>query len=106
MAVRSVCGVPLLSIAGDLLVALGTMLVINGLVAGRIGLDSALTVLNNELAALPLALSKILGITTYLGIPPDLPFYTAGLGCLLILLGGLLCLPRPKRNLFAILCIL
>jgi hypothetical protein len=89
IAVRSAYGIPRLSMVGDLLIALGAMLVINGLAAGQIGLDSALTALNNELAVMPLALSKILGITTHLGIPPNLPFYTAGIGGFLVLLGGL-----------------
>ena len=89
MGIRSAYGIPRLPIVGDLLIALGAMLVINGLEAGRIGLDSALTALNNEMAIMPLALSKILGITTHLGIPADLPFYAAGFGGFLILLGGL-----------------
>ncbi|MEJ2354187.1 MAG: hypothetical protein P8Y03_30810, partial [Anaerolineales bacterium] len=90
-------GIPTLSVAWDLLIALGTMLVINGLVAGRIGLDSALTALNNEMAVMPLALSKILGITTHLGIPADLHFYAAGSGSLLILIGGLFHLFGQKQ---------
>lgn len=42
MATRSAYGIPRLSTAGNLLIALGTVLVINALVAGRAGLDSAL----------------------------------------------------------------
>jgi hypothetical protein len=39
------------------------------------GLESALTAFNNQMALLPLGLSKILGITVHLGIPTEIPLY-------------------------------
>jgi hypothetical protein len=39
---------------------------------------------------LPLGLSRILGITTHLGIPPELPIYMMMAGAVFLTLGGLL----------------
>ena len=39
---------------------------------------------------LPLGLSRILGITTHLGIPPELPIYLMAVGALFLAVGGLL----------------
>jgi hypothetical protein len=39
------------------------------------GLEKSLTALNNELLVLPAGLSKIMGITTHLGIPLELPVW-------------------------------
>jgi hypothetical protein len=83
-----------LSTLGNLMAALGVMLVINGLLGSLIGLDPALASVNNEMAVLPLALSKILGITTHLGIPPDLPFYAAGFGAVLVIIAAALSASR------------
>jgi len=47
---------------------------------GTIGLQRALTTWNDQMALLPWGLSRILGITVYLGIPASLPWYAAGLG--------------------------
>ena len=55
-----------------------------------IGLESALTRWNDELAVLPWGLSRILGITVYLGIPSSLPLIVAGVGVVLTVLGLLL----------------
>jgi len=55
-----------------------------------IGLESALTRWNDELAVLPWGLSRILGITVYLGIPSSLPLIVAGVGVVLTILGLLL----------------
>lgn len=66
-----------------------------GLVAA-IGLERALTVWNDQLALLPWGLSRILGITVYLGIPASLPLYAAGFGLILLAVGGLLTLPRRE----------
>ncbi len=72
---------------GRLLAAAGTpVLVLGGLVA-VIGLETALTAWNDQLALLPWGLSRILGITTYLGIPTELPVYAAVLGAILLLAG-------------------
>ena len=47
---------------------------------GAIGLEDALTTWNDQLALLPWGLSRILGITVYLGIPTSLPWYLVGAG--------------------------
>lgn len=56
----------------------------------------ALTVWNDQLALLPWGLSRILGITVYLGIPADLPVYAAVAGAVLTLLGLLLSIGRSR----------
>ncbi|MFC0032726.1 hypothetical protein ACFFMM_24700 [Micromonospora chaiyaphumensis] len=67
--------------------------VLAGLVA-VIGLERALTVWNDQLALLPWGLSRILGITVYLGIPTGLPGYAAGAGVALTAAGLLLSIGR------------
>ena len=62
---------------GRLLVALGTPLLVLGALVAVIGLEPALTAWNDQMALLPWGLSRILGITTYLGIPTELPVYAA-----------------------------
>jgi hypothetical protein len=52
---------------------------------------------NDQLALLPWGLSRILGITVYLGIPASLPGYAAGAGATLAVVGLLLSLGRPWR---------
>ncbi len=39
------------------------------------GMETALTTFNNQMALLPMGLSKILGITVHLGIPTEIPLY-------------------------------
>jgi hypothetical protein len=65
--------------AGVALVGVG--LVVGGIAAfiGIVGLESALTVWNDQMGLLPWGLSRILGITVYLDIPADAPWYAAGL---------------------------
>ncbi|GEL94814.1 hypothetical protein [Cellulomonas composti] len=81
---------------GGTLVGLGVTLALLGGWIAAIGLEEALTVWNDQMALLPWGLSRILGITVYLGIPPELPAAAAVLGLVLGLVGGLLCLPRPR----------
>jgi hypothetical protein len=66
---------------GNILVAIGSPCIICGLLIGFLGLEDILTTLNNEMAILPLSLSKVLGITTHLNIDPKTPFHLAALGC-------------------------
>ncbi len=80
----------------------GTALLAIGSLVGAIGTERALTVWNDQLALLPWGLSRILGITVYLGIPTELPWYAAGLGALVLLVAGPLAwrasrLRRPVR---------
>ena len=55
--------------------ALGFQLLLAGLVIWITGLEKGLTAMNNEMLILPTGLSKILGITTHLGIPLQLPVW-------------------------------
>ena len=66
------------------LAAAGTTLLAAGSLVGAIGTETALTVWNDQLALLPWGLSRILGITVYLGIPTDLPWYAVALGALVL----------------------
>ncbi|RYB94671.1 hypothetical protein EUA93_10140 [Nocardioides oleivorans] len=50
-----------------------------------VGLEDALTVWNDQLALLPWGMARILGITTFLGIPTTLPTYALAAGGVLLL---------------------
>jgi hypothetical protein len=58
-----------------------------GLVA-VIGLERALTIWNDQMALLPWGLSRILGITVYLGIPAYLPAVALVFGGVLAVAGA------------------
>jgi hypothetical protein len=70
-----------LGVVGATLLAVGALL-------ASIGLEDALTTWNDQLALLPWGLSRILGITVYLEIPTSLPWWLAGLGAAVLLVGG------------------
>ncbi|MBB5874530.1 hypothetical protein F4553_007964 [Allocatelliglobosispora scoriae] len=76
---------------GAVLVGLGVPLAVLGSVIAAIGLEAALTIWNDQMALLPWGLSRILGITVYLGIPTGLPGDAAIAGGVLTVAGGLLC---------------
>lgn len=65
------------------------MLALGGLMAAS-GLEAALTTFNNQMALLPMGLSRILGLTVHLGIPTEIPMYVLVLGGLLAAAGLLL----------------
>ncbi|GAA1825449.1 hypothetical protein GCM10009750_05750 [Agromyces salentinus] len=71
--------------------------VIAGLVA-VIGLEAALTAWNDQMALLPWGLSRILGITVYLGIPADAAWWAAAAGGLVAVLGAALWAPPGRRR--------
>ncbi|MDG4801934.1 hypothetical protein [Micromonospora sp. WMMD980] len=84
--------------AGLVLAAAGVPLaVLAGLVAW-IGAEHALTVWNDQMALLPWGLSRILGITVYLGIPTGLPGHAAGVGVALVAAGALLSTGRQVNG--------
>lgn len=83
---------------GRLLVACGVPLLLLGGLVTAIGLETALTAWNDQMALLPWGLSRILGITVYLGIPTELPAYVAVLGGLLALVGAALWLWARRRD--------
>ena len=66
-----------IGVVGATLLAVGSLL-------EAIGLEDALTVWNDQLALLPWGLSRILGITTHLGIPTVVSTYVLGAGALLL----------------------
>jgi hypothetical protein len=68
---------------------LGSLLVV-------VGLEDALTVWNDQLALLPWGMARILGITTFLGIPAALPWWLLVAGALLVV--GALALGLPGRG--------
>ena len=75
---------------GVVLTASGAVLVVMGVLIGAIGLESALTVWNDQLGLLPWGLSRILGITVYLEIPVDTPWFAAAFGAVLVVVGAVL----------------
>ena len=77
--------------AGLVLAAIG------GFIAA-VGLESALTVWNDQLGLLPWGLSRILGITVYLDIPADSAWYAAGFGAVLLVVGVLVLLPGGRAK--------
>ncbi|SCL72172.1 hypothetical protein [Micromonospora chersina] len=94
VVLRDRYGLPRRRAVGLTLTAAGVPL---GLLAGlvtAIGLERALTVWNDQMALLPWGLSRILGITVYLGIPTDLPAYAAVAGAALAAAGLLLSVVR------------
>lgn len=75
--------------SGNLVLAVGAVLFVLGVVPAVFGLERTITALNDEMAILPLGLSRILGITTHLGIPASLPGITMMAGTMLMLVGAL-----------------
>lgn len=69
---------------------LGVQILLAGVALMVFGLEESLTAINNELLVLPAGLSKIMGITTHLGIPLELPIWIIlfASGLILISLSG------------------
>jgi hypothetical protein len=95
LALRRRYGLTRRRVAGALLAAAGVPLAVLGGLVATIGLERALTVWNDQLALLPWGLSRILGITVYLGIPSGLATWTAVAGAVLLALGVLLGIRSP-----------
>ncbi|MFN8124898.1 MAG: hypothetical protein U0R64_00080 [Candidatus Nanopelagicales bacterium] len=81
---------------GRVSMAMGVPLVVLGGLVQLMGLESALTTWNDQMALLPWGLSRILGITVYLGIPTELPLVAMAGGAMLIIVGALLSV-RSRR---------
>lgn len=73
-----------------------SLLLLGGLLAGA-GVEHGLTALNDQLAILPMGLSRILGLTVHLGIPTALGTWLLIGGASLTLLGLLLAVGRRTR---------
>ncbi|KQO96938.1 hypothetical protein [Leifsonia sp. Leaf264] len=82
---------------GTVLGSSGLVLVLLGGFLGVVGLESALTAWNDQMALLPWGLSRILGLTVYLEIPTSTPWYAAAFGAVLLVVGVLLALPWHRR---------
>lgn len=95
---RSAYGLSRTRVTGRLLVAGGLPLVVLGALVTALGAEGALTLWNDQWALLPWGLSRILGITVHLGIPPDLPRVVTAAGGVVTLVGAVLALaPRRPR---------
>jgi hypothetical protein len=85
---------------GFVLAAVGAGFLVPALIIATVGLESVLTLWNDELGLLPWGLPRILGVTADLEIPDAAPSAAAGLGGALLVVGGLLALPgrRPGTS--------
>ncbi|RHA37143.1 hypothetical protein [Cellulomonas rhizosphaerae] len=83
---------------GVVALGIGAVLLVGGLVVAGIGLETVLSTWNDQLVLLPWGLHRILGFTTYLGIPTSLPVDAALAGALLCVAGGLAALIGRKRT--------
>ncbi|MET7418463.1 hypothetical protein [Dactylosporangium sp. NPDC005555] len=98
LTLRDSYALPRRRVAGILLLATGAPLALLGALVTAVGLERALTVWNDQLALLPWGLSRILGITVYLGIPTTLPAAATATGLLLSLTGSALTLRRRATS--------
>jgi hypothetical protein len=90
VVLRTAYALPRRRVVGRLLLAGGaTVTVLGGLIA-VVGAEEALTVWNDQLALLPWGLHRILGITVFLEIPPDIPVIATAAGLVLTAAGALL----------------
>jgi hypothetical protein len=81
---------------GFVLAAVGTGLLVPSVIIGAVGLEAALTVWNDQMGLLPWGLARILGITTYLGIPDATPWAAGAFAAVLLVAGLLLALPGRR----------
>jgi hypothetical protein len=83
---------------GTMMLSQGLLFAMGGGVAAWFGFEKTLTLLTDELMLLPGGLSRILGITTHLGIPRNIPVVVMYLGFGLILSGGIFIAIRRKEK--------
>ncbi|MCP2369890.1 hypothetical protein BJ978_000566 [Agromyces terreus] len=92
------CSIGARRAVGAALAACGGALAAVAALVAVIGLEAALTVWNDQMALLPWGLSRILGITVYLGIPADAAWWAAAIGALVAVVGVVLVvLPGGRR---------
>lgn len=102
LVLRSAYGWGRLAALGRVLVGVAAPMVALGALMMWSGLESALTTFNDQMALLPLGLSRILGITVHLGIPTEIPLYLVIAGAGLALIGFVLGAARkPSADLAA-----
>ncbi|WP_145978713.1 hypothetical protein [Granulicoccus phenolivorans] len=83
---------------GAILGGFGLPVALVGALLAAVGLERGLTTLNDEMAILPLGLSRILGLTVHLGIPSALPTWLVGTGAGLLILGAALAVGRTGNR--------
>ncbi|NUT05268.1 MAG: hypothetical protein HOV76_17485, partial [Hamadaea sp.] len=81
---------------GVVLVAAGVALAVPAALVTALGGERALTIWNDQVALLPWGLSRILGVTVYLGIPAYLPAAVLTVAVLVAAAGGLLLAVRRR----------
>ncbi|NUO59147.1 MAG: hypothetical protein HOV78_21000 [Hamadaea sp.] len=81
---------------GVVLVAAGVALAVPAALVTSLGGERALTIWNDQVALLPWGLSRILGVTVYLGIPAYLPAAVLTVAVLVAAAGGLLLAVRRR----------
>lgn len=82
---------------GAVVAGAGTVLAAVGAFVGLVGVEAALTTWNDQLALLPWGLSRILGISVYLGVPSGTAWYAAAAGAVLLVVGGVLAVVGRHR---------
>ncbi|MES2591562.1 MAG: hypothetical protein V4608_06735 [Bacteroidota bacterium] len=82
----------------NLLLIQGLQLIAGALLVLGAGFEKTLTAFNDELIVLPGGLSRILGITTHLNIPVDLPLWILYTGIAITAIGFVLSLGRKKTQ--------
>ncbi|WP_396658429.1 hypothetical protein [Microbacterium sp.] len=82
---------------GAVLASVGGGLLVPSIAVGIVGLEQALTVWNDQLGLLPWGMARILGITTFLEIPAETPWYAAGFGTVLLVVGLVLALAGGRH---------
>jgi hypothetical protein len=80
---------------GAVVLAAGLPVLALGALLWSLGLERSLSAWNDQLALLPWGLHRILGIVTFLGIPPALPVWIAVTGAVLSI-AGMAGIGRPK----------
>lgn len=75
---------------GIVLGGVGAGLALPSLCIALVGFETAITAWNDQMGLLPGGLSRILGITVHLGIPPSTPWVLCGVGAVLLVVGVLL----------------
>lgn len=88
LVLRGAYGLSWPASVGSVLACVGIPLLALGGLLTAAGLESSLTTLNDQMAVLPLGLSRILGLVTHLGIPRALPSWLLLVGAVLVVLGS------------------
>jgi len=88
-------------VGARLLLLVGAMVGLNGLMWAVIGFEELVTRFNEELLVIPGMTSRVLGLTTHLNIPAEVPSYLMASGLAAVLAGtGLLALRTSSSDTF------